>query len=104
LKIVENFLKFIPVESTSGQNLADVLYVNYLRGQGYDSAAAMSGKFKGVQTRIIEKYPTALYVHCVSHSLNLDLSNAVDVVPIRNSFGVIEKVYTFFNTPKRQII
>jgi len=112
-KIVEHFLKFVPVELTSGQNLADVLLttlnscginINYLRGQGYDGAAAMSGKFKGVQARIIEKYPTALYVHCVSHSLNLALSNAVDVVPIRNSFGVIEKVYTFFNTPKRQII
>ncbi|KAE9525840.1 hypothetical protein AGLY_014066 [Aphis glycines] len=94
-KIVEHFLKFVPVESTSGQNLADVLLttlnscgnnINYLRGQGYDGAAAMSGKFKGVQARIIEKYPTALYVHSVSHSLNLALSNAVDIVPIRNSF------------------
>lgn len=62
-KIVENFLKFVPVESTSGQNLADVLLttlnscginINYLRGQGYDGAAAMSGKFKGAQVRIIE--------------------------------------------------
>ncbi|XP_050540290.1 52 kDa repressor of the inhibitor of the protein kinase-like [Daktulosphaira vitifoliae] len=112
-KIVEQFLKFVPVESTSGQNLADVLLttlnacginINYLRGQGYDGAAAMSGRFKGVQACITEKYPTALYVHCVSHSLNLALSNAVDVISIRNSFGVIEKVYTFFNTPKRQII
>jgi len=112
-KIVENVLKFVPVESTSSQNLADILLttfnscginINNLRGQGYDGTAAMSGKFKGVQEYIIEKYPTALYVHCVSHSLNLALSNAVDLVPIRNSFGVIEKVYTFFNTPKRQII
>ncbi|XP_050520334.1 52 kDa repressor of the inhibitor of the protein kinase-like [Daktulosphaira vitifoliae] len=99
-KIVEQFLKFVPVESTSGQNLADVLLttlnacginINYLRGQGYDGAAAMSGRFKGVQACITEKYPTALYVHCVSHSLNLALSNAVDVISIRNSFGVIEK-------------
>ncbi|CAI6359458.1 unnamed protein product [Macrosiphum euphorbiae] len=69
-KIVEHFLKFVPVESTSGQNLADVLLTT-LNSCG---------------------------------SLNLALSNAGDVVPIRNSFGVIEKVYTFFNTPKRQII
>lgn len=112
-KIVEQFLKFVQVESTTGQNLADVILttlttcginLNYLRGQGYDGAAAMSGKFKGAQARVTEKYPTALYVHCVSHSLNLALSNAVDVISIRNSFGVIEKVYTFFNTPKRQII
>lgn len=32
------------------------------------------------------------------------LSNAVDLVPIRNSFGVMEKVYTFFNTTKRLIV
>lgn len=50
----------------------------------------------------MEKYPTALYVHYISHSLNLVLSNAVDLVPIRNSFDV--KVYTFFNTQKRQIV
>jgi hypothetical protein len=63
----------------------------------------ISGKFKGIQACITEKHPTA-HVHCVSHNLNLALSNAVNVVPIRNKFGVIEKVYTFFNTRKRRII
>ncbi|CAI6343853.1 unnamed protein product [Macrosiphum euphorbiae] len=62
----------------------------------------MSGQFKGVQAFISNKYPTAIYVHCVSHSLNLALSNAAEVVPIRNAFGIIQKIYTFFNTPKRQ--
>jgi len=45
-KIVEHFIKFVPVESTSGQNLAYYVLlitlnscginINYLRGQGYD--------------------------------------------------------------------
>jgi hypothetical protein len=57
-KTVEQFLKCIPVESTSDQNLADVLLttlnacginLNYLRGQSYDGTAAMSSKFKSVQ-------------------------------------------------------
>jgi hypothetical protein len=112
-KIVEQFLKFVPVQSTTGQRLADVILetlnnigidLNFLRGQGYDGASSMSGQFKGVQALITNKYPTAIYVHCVSHSLNLALSNAAEVVPIRNAFGILEKIYTFFNTPKRQDI
>jgi hypothetical protein len=61
----------------------------------------MSGKFKGVQACITKIYPTVLYVNCVLHSLNLDLSNNINVVPIRNSFGVVEKVYTFYNIPTK---
>jgi hypothetical protein len=48
---------------------------------------------------ITEKYPTALYVHCVPHSLN-----SAEVSSIRNCFGVTEKMYTFFNAPKRQLV
>lgn len=63
-----------------------------LRGQGYDGAAAMSGKFNGAQACIQEAHPTAIYVHCASHSLNLALSNATEVSSIRNCFGIVEKV------------
>jgi len=69
-KIVEQFLKFDPVQSTTGQNLADVLLetlnnfgidLNFLRRQGYDGASSMSGQFKGVQAFISNKYPIAIY-------------------------------------------
>ena len=36
---------------------------NFLKGQGYDGAAAMSGKLNGVQAHIKRENPTALYVH-----------------------------------------
>lgn len=55
----------------------------------------MSGQFKGVQALIANKYPTAIYVHCVSHSLNLALSNAAEVVPIRNAFVFLKKYIHF---------
>lgn len=71
-------------------------------GQGYDGAANMSGQFKGVKSIIQAKYPKALYVHCVAHFLNLAVSSACDLQPIRNCLGVIEKLYCFFNTPKRK--
>ena len=42
-----------------------------LRGQAYDGAANMSGATKGAASIITAQYPLALYLHCVSHCLNL---------------------------------
>jgi len=41
--------------------------------QAYDGASVMSGHISGVQTRIREKYPEAIYFHCLAHKLNLVL-------------------------------
>lgn len=76
--------------------------VQYLRGQGYDGAASMSGQFKGVQACIKKEYKTPLYVHCSSHCLNLAVSYACGLQSIPNTMGTIEKVFIFFNTLKRQ--
>ncbi|CAH1113511.1 unnamed protein product [Psylliodes chrysocephalus] len=62
----------------------------------------MSGQFSGVHAIIRKEYPTALYVHCVSHSLNLAISDACSVQAVRNCMGVIENAYIFFNTSIRQ--
>jgi hypothetical protein len=42
-----------------------------MRGQGYDGAANMAGKFSAVRTRIQTEIPEAYYVHCYAHCLNL---------------------------------
>ena len=47
-----------------------------MHGQGYDGATAMSGRLNGTQAYIREIIPTALYVHCAAHSLNLAVSNS----------------------------
>ena len=39
------------------------LNLGNLAGQGYDGASTMAGHISGVQTRIRELYPKALYVH-----------------------------------------
>lgn len=64
----------------------------------------MSGQFKGVQTIIKSKYPKAVYVHCSAHSLNLAVSTASGITPIRNCLGIIEKAFNFFKTPKRNSV
>jgi len=39
--------------------------------QSYDGASVMSGHLNGVQTKIKEHHPTAVYIHCMAHRLNL---------------------------------
>eukprot|EP00731_Ephydatia_muelleri_P028984 Em0020g628a len=47
-----------------------------IHGQAYDGAAVMSSNRAGVQAKIKEFAPLALYTHCYSHYLNLSLASA----------------------------
>ncbi|KAH7935599.1 hypothetical protein HPB52_010338 [Rhipicephalus sanguineus] len=47
------------------------LDLSRLRGHCFDGAANMSGRFSGVQKRIVDVQPKSIYVHCASHSLDL---------------------------------
>ena len=49
------------------------LNIDDVRGQGYDNGSNMKGKHQGVQTRLLEINPRALYMPCACHSLNLTL-------------------------------
>ncbi|XP_042065518.1 zinc finger MYM-type protein 1-like [Salvia splendens] len=44
-----------------------------IRGQGYDGASNMKGEIHGLQTLIMEDTPSAYYVHCFAHQLQLTL-------------------------------
>ena len=110
-KIREDFLQFVGVTDLTGKGLANVLMetlanlhidCNFMIGQGYDGAAAMSGRLHGAQQYVAEKFDLAIYVHCASHSLNLALSDACELPAVRNCMGIINSAYNFFNTPKRQ--
>lgn len=45
-----------------------------------------------------------LYVYCAAISHNLAISTASEIQSIRNSLGIIEKLYVLFNIPKRNTI
>jgi len=62
----------------------------------------MSGKLNGVAALIRKEYPSALYIHCSAHNLNLSVSYASNIQGIRNTMGTVEACYNFLNTPKRQ--
>jgi hypothetical protein len=51
--------------------------------QGYEGAADMSGIHRGVQARIRERIPTALYVHCNAHVLNLAIVHSSSDVSVK---------------------
>ncbi|XP_025413055.1 uncharacterized protein LOC112685403 [Sipha flava] len=63
--------------NTIVQKLKEIgLSLEFLRGQGYDGGSNMSGKYRGVQARILNLQPKAIYTHCASHRLNLTLIKA----------------------------
>ncbi|CAI6370434.1 unnamed protein product [Macrosiphum euphorbiae] len=109
----EDFLQFVPTTDASGKGLSRLILDNlrefgidtqYLRDQGYDGAAAMAGKYNGVQAYIKKEHPLALYVHCSAHSLNLAVSVSCNVFQIRNCMGTIGKLRDFFVFPKRKSV
>ena len=90
--ICEDFVGFVDVPQTTGFTLASNL-LRYLANlgldksnmvaQGYDGAANMSGKHSGIQALIREACPSAIYIHCTSHCLNLALSKSADIKEIK---------------------
>nr|XP_042894988.1 zinc finger MYM-type protein 1-like [Parasteatoda tepidariorum]XP_042895119.1 zinc finger MYM-type protein 1-like [Parasteatoda tepidariorum]XP_042899228.1 zinc finger MYM-type protein 1-like [Parasteatoda tepidariorum]XP_042901855.1 zinc finger MYM-type protein 1-like [Parasteatoda tepidariorum]XP_042906919.1 zinc finger MYM-type protein 1-like [Parasteatoda tepidariorum]XP_042909334.1 zinc finger MYM-type protein 1-like [Parasteatoda tepidariorum] len=104
---VERFLKFIPIKEHKSKYLAETI-LNFLeihdipikdcRGQSYDNASNMSGKYSGLQTRIKEKCEFATFIPCAGHSLNLVGVHAAGCVPEASQFfEIVQKVYNFFS-------
>lgn len=104
----ESFLGFFPkagktaVELTENiltQLESDNLDIHLCRAQGYDNAATMAGVHGGVQAKIKEHNPKALFMPCANHSLNLcGVHSFGSVSSIVNFFGTVERVYTFFSS------
>lgn len=69
------------------------------RGQSYDNASNMSGKYLGLQARINEINSKASYIPCAAHSLNLVGLNASS--SCFHIFSSCKKYITFFRiTPQ----
>ncbi|XP_076951777.1 uncharacterized protein LOC143625281 [Bidens hawaiensis] len=47
------------------------LSIDQVRGQGYDGASNMRGKFNGLKALILRDNPSAHYIHCFAHQLQL---------------------------------
>ena len=110
----EKFLAFHECQSgVTGEAIADdilsklaewQLQPQLLCGQAYDGAGAMSGKSKGAASRILSKYPKALYTHCAAHRLNLCVMKCCSIMEVSNMMQTADTISRFFsNLPKRQL-
>ncbi|XP_042041216.1 zinc finger MYM-type protein 1-like [Salvia splendens] len=69
------------------------LSVSSLRGQGYDGASNMRGEFNGLKSLILRRNPSAYYVHCFAHQLQLTI---VAVAKKHTSIGSFYNVINRF--------
>ncbi|XP_031781025.2 zinc finger MYM-type protein 1-like [Nasonia vitripennis] len=110
--VKEHFMEFCNTGNTKSETLLKIvteylakitLSINDLRGQCYDGASNVSGKITGLQTRIRELEPRALFVHCSAHSLNLVVQDALeDIQFVRNFIGMIKEIINCIrDSPKR---
>ncbi|KAM7312581.1 hypothetical protein ISCGN_009486 [Ixodes scapularis] len=111
MAIGEDLLCFVAVEDVSASNLAHTLKhelvklglnMKLMRGQGYNGAAVMSGALHSVLALNCDEFPTALYTHRSSHSLNICLSDALAVQDIKRAFGTIGDICSFFRASSKR--
>ena len=78
MKVVQAFTSFIKVENSPAIGLHKLIMnsiqqkgldIKNCRGQGYDGATVMSGKYPGLHKKIQDVDPHAYYVHCATHIL-----------------------------------
>ncbi|KAK9050926.1 hypothetical protein SSX86_027551 [Deinandra increscens subsp. villosa] len=78
--VKERFIGLVNVKETTAlclKSAIDGLFARFslslgrVRGQGYDGASNMSGEFNGLKALILKENPSAYFVHCFAHQLQL---------------------------------
>ncbi|XP_071060272.1 zinc finger MYM-type protein 1-like isoform X2 [Pseudochaenichthys georgianus] len=106
-QIKEHFMGFLVAEESTGESLSALILKRLeelqiafddCRGQSYDNGANMKGKNKGVQARLLQLNPRALFVPCGAHTLNLVVADAAKSSKDAISFfGIVQKLYCLFS-------
>lgn len=91
--MVKRFLGFIDVsENQNAESLCakifDWLTENnldkyHIVAQLYDGANVMSGKYNGVQDKIKNRFPYAIYTHCMAHRMNLIVIDMCKIIKVK---------------------
>ncbi|XP_077967726.1 zinc finger MYM-type protein 1-like [Styela clava] len=111
-EVCECFTGLVEMDSVSAESISSNILTHLsgigvdlqkLVGQGYDGATTMAGHVSGVQKRIRDKYPRAIFVHCASHCSNLVINDQSKVAIIRSTCDIIRETIRFFReSPKRR--
>ncbi|XP_052809499.1 zinc finger MYM-type protein 1-like [Mya arenaria] len=109
----EDFISFTECEATTGESVSEAFLANWrkacvdivkMRGPGYDGASNMSGKFRGVQARIRQIIPDAMYTHCKAHCLNLAIIHASQEPLAKNMMNTVQEVAFLFNYSCKRLL
>lgn len=112
-EIKERFLGFVNVTTDRTAlalyNIVQTIIVDELNcgskliAQSYDGAAVMSGELGGLQTRVRETYPSALFVHCMAHRLNLVLQQSLNSIKeCQVFFSTLSGLASFFSKSSKR--
>lgn len=111
-QIFERFLGFTDVSSdrtAAGlmKHVEEIVQMysleDKLAGQTYDGASVMSGHLSGLQKRVLNKYPMALFVHCYAHILNLVLQQGLQSIKqCRIFFLTLSGLAAFFSKSSKR--
>ncbi|XP_028677925.1 zinc finger MYM-type protein 1 isoform X1 [Erpetoichthys calabaricus] len=72
--------------------------VEKLVAQTYDGASVMASELNEVQAKVKEKAPTAMFIHCYAHELNVVLLHSAKSIPeCRTFFKTVEGLASFFS-------
>lgn len=102
---VERFLTFIPNCGHTGIEMSNTLItfldhhtiqLNGCRGQSYDNAANMSGKYQGMQALIKKKNELAEFIPYCGHSLNVVGKTTANSCVAAIRFFDLYKTFTCF--------
>ena len=101
---VERYLTFLNMQGHTGkESLFEFLKAHDIaiadcRGQSYDNASNMSGKYNGMQAINRQQCNLAEYVPCAAHSLNLVGQTAVGFCTLAiGFFRFLQGLYSFFS-------
>ena len=104
----QRFLGFVPIHAHTGEHMENVVYstltkhdidIMNCRGQSYDNASNISGRYNGLQARICATNPLTDYIPCSAHSLNLvGTCTAEACSTVVTFFSFVQNLYTFFSS------
>lgn len=113
LTINEIFMGLYDISATDSETLFKVvedvllrcqLKFSSCRGQCYDGASNVSGSITGLQTRVREVEPRALFTHCAGHKLNLISQDAMKKIPeVADLLSNVRELITFIRGSAKRI-
>ena len=108
--------RFIGFSDVSNDRTADGLFRHVVKiveefqikdklvGQTYDGVSVMSGHANGLQKKVLDEFPLAIFTHCYAHVLNLVLQQGLsNIKECRIFFQTLSGLASFFSKSSKRV-